>query len=40
MPLKTRVMVQILSVAAFLVLIALVVFGADAAANWVKGLFQ
>lgn len=40
MPLKKRVMVQILSVAAFLVLIALVVFGADAVANWVKGLFQ
>ena len=40
MPLKKRVIVQILSVAAFLVLIALVVFGADAAANWVKGLFQ
>ena len=40
MPLKKRVIVQILSVAAFLVLIALVVFGADAVANWVKGLFQ
>ncbi len=39
MPRKKRIVVQILSVIAFLVLVMLTVFGADALANWLKGLF-
>lgn len=37
---KKRIVVQILSVIAFLVVIMLVVYGADAAANWLKGLWS
>lgn len=40
MPQKKRILVQIVSVFAFLVLIMLVVYGADAIANWLRGLFQ
>ena len=39
MPRKKRIVVQIVSVAAFLVLIMLVVFAADGLANWLKSLF-
>ncbi len=39
MPRKKRILVQIVSVLAFLLVVMLVVFGADAAANWLKGLF-
>ena len=39
MPQKKRILVQSLSVVAFLILVMLVVFGADALANWLKGLF-
>lgn len=38
MPRKKRVLVQALSVLAFLLLVMLVVYGADALANWLKGL--
>lgn len=37
---KKRIIVQALSVIAFLVLVMLVVYGADAAANWLKGLWS
>ena len=40
MPFKKRVLVQVLSVIAFLLVVMLVVFGADAVANWIKGLFS
>lgn len=40
MPRKKRIIVQILSVIGFLLLVMLVVFGADAVASWLKGLFQ
>lgn len=36
---KKRILVQIVSVIAFLVVVSLVVFGADAAANGIKDLF-
>ena len=39
MPRRKRIVVQIVSVAAFLVLIMLVVFAADGLANWLKSLF-
>lgn len=39
MPRKKRMVVQALSVIAFMVLVMLAVFGADAFANWLKGLF-
>ena len=39
MPRKKRILVQIVSVLAFLLVVMLVVFGADAAANWLKSLF-
>lgn len=38
MPRRKRILVQVVSVAAFLLLVMLVVFGADALANWFKGL--
>lgn len=38
MPRKKRMIVQTLSVLAFLILVMLVVFGADAFANWLKGI--
>ncbi len=38
MPPKKRILVQVLSVLAFLVLVALTVLGADALAGWLKGL--
>ena len=40
MPHRKRIIVQILSVIGFLLLVMLVVFGADAVANWLKGLFN
>ena len=40
MPRRKRILVQIVSVLAFLVLVMLVVFGADAFASWIKGLFM
>ena len=39
MPRKKRILVQTVSVLAFLLVVMLVVFGADAAANWLKSLF-
>lgn len=39
MPRKKRILVQTVSVLAFLLVVMLVVFGADAAANWLKNLF-
>ena len=39
MPPKKRIAVQIVSVFLFIVLIMLVVYGADFIANWLKGLF-
>lgn len=39
MPPRKRILVQIFSVLAFLCLVALAVLGADALANWLKGLF-
>ncbi len=39
MPRKKRIVVQVLSVLAFLLLVMLTVFGADALANWLKGIF-
>ncbi len=39
MPPKKRIVVQIVSVLAFLLLVTLTVFGADALANWLKSLF-
>lgn len=39
MPRRKRIVVQILSIIAFLALVMLTVFGADALANWLKGLF-
>lgn len=38
MPMKKRILVQSLSVIAFMLLVMLAVFGADALANWLKGL--
>ena len=40
MPRRKRILVQILSVFAFLLAIMAVVYGADFLANWLKGLFQ
>lgn len=40
MPRKKRIVVQIVSVFAFLLAIMLVVYGADFLAGWLKGLFQ
>lgn len=37
---KKRIIVQIVSVFVFLVVVMLVVFGADAVANWLKGLWS
>ena len=39
MPRKKRILVQIVSVFGFILLIMLVVYGADWAANWLRGLF-
>lgn len=39
MPLKKRLVVQTLSIILFMVLVMAAVFGADALANWLKGLF-
>ncbi len=39
MPRKKRILVQTVSVIAFLVLVMLTVFGADALANWLKSIF-
>lgn len=39
MPRRKRIVVQVLSMLAFFLLIVLAVFGADAFANWLKGLF-
>lgn len=36
---RKRIIVQIVSVVAFLLLITLVVFGADSVANWIRGFF-
>lgn len=38
MPRKKRIVVQVVSVLAFLVLVMLTVFGADALANWLKSV--
>lgn len=38
MPQRKRIAVQIISALAFIVLVMLAVFGADALANWLKGL--
>jgi hypothetical protein len=40
MPPKKRIFIQIISVLAFLVLVSLVVFGADFVANGIKSLFS
>lgn len=40
MPRRKRILVQSLSVVAFLLLVMLAVFGADAIANWIRGLMQ
>ena len=40
MPRKKRILVQIVSVLTFLLLIMAVVYAADGAANWLKGLFS
>ena len=40
MPQGKRILVQVVSVAAFIVAIMLVVFGTDAFAGWLKGLFS
>lgn len=38
MPRKKRIIVQVLSLLAFFLLVILAVFGADALANWLKGM--
>lgn len=40
MPRKKRILVQVVSVFVFLLVIMLVVYGADFLAGWLKGLFQ
>lgn len=39
MPRKKRILVQVLSLLGFFLLVILVVFGADALANWLKSIF-
>ena len=40
MPRKKRILVQVVSVLAFILLIMAAVYGADFAANWLKGLWS
>ena len=40
MPRKKRILVQVVSVLAFILLIMTAVYGADFAANWLKGLWS